>query len=194
MSPTSGTIGVRFIVVTGLPASGKTTVGRSLAREFGWPFIDKDDILETLFDTLGAATPDDRHRLSRASDVILRTIAGGMPTAVIASHWQRPELSMESGTPTDWLRDLPQGQVIEVFCDCPPEIAAQRYLARVRHPNHFDRDKTLEGLTARFEVYAAMGAFRLGRTVTVDANQPVDAPSLVRVIAEHPHQTGQEVV
>src|SRR5688572_8145929 len=42
-----------LVIVSGAPASGKTTLGRRLAAEFQLPFIGKDDIKEVLFETLG---------------------------------------------------------------------------------------------------------------------------------------------
>jgi predicted kinase len=42
-----------LIIITGLPGTGKTTLGRKLAKEFGIPFICKDDIKEILFNGLG---------------------------------------------------------------------------------------------------------------------------------------------
>ena len=42
-----------FIVVSGLPGSGKTTVARTLASLLDLPVFDKDEILEQLFDTKG---------------------------------------------------------------------------------------------------------------------------------------------
>ena len=51
------TMGARLlVVVSGLPASGKTTVGRVLSEGLSLPLIDKDAILEALFDSLGATT------------------------------------------------------------------------------------------------------------------------------------------
>src|SRR5436305_1756858 len=41
------------LIITGAPASGKTTIGRHLAADLGFPFINKDDIKEILFDTIG---------------------------------------------------------------------------------------------------------------------------------------------
>ena len=38
-----------FVVVSGLPASGKTTLAKSLALALGLRLLDKDDILESLF-------------------------------------------------------------------------------------------------------------------------------------------------
>ena len=43
----------RFVVVSGLPASGKSTLGRALAAAWALPFIDKDEILEALFEREG---------------------------------------------------------------------------------------------------------------------------------------------
>jgi hypothetical protein len=40
-----------FVVVSGLPASGKTTLARRLADGLGLPLLDKDDILDRLFET-----------------------------------------------------------------------------------------------------------------------------------------------
>jgi adenylate kinase family enzyme len=47
-----------FIIVTGLPASGKTTLAKELARRLLVPHMDKDTFLENLFlqRKTGAAT------------------------------------------------------------------------------------------------------------------------------------------
>ncbi|MEZ4215058.1 MAG: AAA family ATPase [Myxococcota bacterium] len=48
--PTAG----RLVVVTGLPASGKTSVARRLAKRLGLPVFAKDDVKEQLHDALVA--------------------------------------------------------------------------------------------------------------------------------------------
>ena len=45
----------RLLLVTGLPATGKTTLARLLARRFTAPLLAKDVIKEPLLDVLGAA-------------------------------------------------------------------------------------------------------------------------------------------
>ncbi|MEM7801123.1 MAG: AAA family ATPase, partial [Chloroflexota bacterium] len=55
------------IIVTGHPAAGKTTLAHRLAQEIGMLLIWKDQIKESLFDSLGADTVADSRRLGRAT-------------------------------------------------------------------------------------------------------------------------------
>jgi predicted kinase len=66
------TKGRRFVVVSGLPGSGKTTVGRHLAAALDLPLLDKDAILEGLFERKGIGDTAWRRALSRESDSILQ--------------------------------------------------------------------------------------------------------------------------
>src|ERR1043166_3740877 len=131
---------IPFVIVSGLPASGKTTLSRHLAPALALPLIDKDDILEGLFDTLGVGDTGWRQRLSRASDAILQRLAESSSGAVLTSFWRTPEISTHSGTPTEWSAAISQ-RMVEVYCDCDPAVAATRFSTRVRHPGHLDRAK-----------------------------------------------------
>ena len=42
-----------LIIINGAPCTGKTTLGRKLAKQLCLPFLSKDGIKEVLFDTLG---------------------------------------------------------------------------------------------------------------------------------------------
>ena len=54
-----------FIVLSGLPASGKSTLGRAVAKALRLPMLDKDELLEALFESRGIGDADWRRRLSR---------------------------------------------------------------------------------------------------------------------------------
>jgi len=78
----------RFIVVSGLPGSGKTTLARQLAPALNLPLIDKDEILDRLFDSKGVGDAKWRRTLSRESDAILQREAASLNGAVLVSFWR----------------------------------------------------------------------------------------------------------
>ncbi|MFY9825175.1 MAG: AAA family ATPase [Thermoanaerobaculia bacterium] len=174
----------RFIVISGLPASGKTTLGRRLAHALGLPLLDKDEILESLFDGLGVGNAEWRNRLSRAADVVFQRLAGQTAGAVLASFWRHPQATAESGTPTGWISTL-SGTVVEVHCVCPPAVAAERFLSRKRHDGHLDQDRRIEDLVADFVRLAALGPLGIGPLVEVDTGRAVDLDGVLRQVEEH---------
>lgn len=167
----------RFVVVSGLPGCGKSTVGRRIAPLLELALFDKDDFLEQRFEAEPKIDSDLRFRLSRQADDDLRAAAESSRGAVLVSFWRREELSTTSGTPTRWLRALPN--VIEVYCTCPPAIAAERFLARTRHQGHGDTTRNRDDLARQFKSYAALGPLRIGRLLHVDTVQPDNLDALI---------------
>lgn len=133
---------MRFcILISGLPASGKSTLGSKIAQELGLAFIDKDDYLERLFHVRGVGDVEWRRQLSRQSDTLFQTDAMAAGSVVLVSHWRPQGGSSLSGTPTGWLAQH-FTFVIELYCLCPVKVAAQRFMQRKRHPGHLDKQKT----------------------------------------------------
>ena len=166
-----------FVVMTGLPGSGKTTLGRAVAARLGLGLLDKDTMLEALFDTLGCDGLPARRQLSRAADAVLRATAEACPGAVLVSFWRRAG-SDEGGTDAGWLAGLP-GRVVEVHCRCPVEVALARFRARARHPGHHDGLRSEAALRAQFEAVAARGALGGFDLVEVDCSVPWDLERVV---------------
>ncbi len=172
----------RYIVVSGLPASGKSTVARAIAEALRLPLLDKDEILEGFFDSLGVGDPEWRNQLSRAADDELRRQACALPNAVIVSWWRHPRSASESGTPTGWLSSL-AGELVEVYCVCSPRVAAARFVSRRRHAGHLDEQKSLAALQASFEEQALLGPLKLGRLLEVDTEVALRAEELLARLA-----------
>ncbi len=59
------------IVITGLPCTGKTTIGERIATQLNIPFLHKDGFKEVLFDSLGCGDRAWSSRLSKASFELL---------------------------------------------------------------------------------------------------------------------------
>lgn len=164
----------RLIVVSGLAASGKTPVGRLLSEHLRMPLMDKDTILEALFDSLGCDNRDQRYRLSRACDEVLYALAESSGAAVLVNWWNHD-------TAPARLRAI-SPSLVEVFCDCPVEVAAARFAARRRHPGHLDElrspEEHDEGIRRMRETYR--GPLRLSEpVVTVDTSRQINPGRLV---------------
>lgn len=163
-----------LLVVSGLAASGKTTVGKALSERLSVPLLDKDTILEALFDSLGCDDRQQRHSLSRASDEVLyRLAAEASGTAVVVNWWNHDTAPARLHTISPSL--------VEVFCECPVEVAAARFVARERHRGHMDHLRTPEdheeGLQRMRETFR--GPLRLSELlVTVDTSRAVDHDAL----------------
>jgi shikimate kinase len=168
----------RFTVVSGLPGSGKSTVGQLIANALTLPLLDKDDFLEALFAPAEAVPPAMRTALSRQSDDQFIAAARELGAAVLVSFWRRVEISSTSGTPIDWLREC-DGDVVEIYCDCPPAIAAQRFRSRIRHPGHGDAAREERDLVEQLRALADFGPLMIGRTVRVDTSGAIDLPFIL---------------
>ena len=88
------------LIITGAPASGKSTLGRQLAQALGLPYLAKDLFKETLFDSLGWEDRAWSRRLGGASmELLFRTAAAlleaGQSVALESNfyaEWDTPQL------------------------------------------------------------------------------------------------------
>ena len=166
-----------FVVMSGLPASGKSRLGAALAPLLDLPLLDKDDFLEALYKRDGIGDAIWRERLSRESDDLFRAAAVSAGRAVLASYWRHPGRTDGGGTPSDWLRMLP-GPLVEIHCQCPAGLAQERFQGRTRHPGHLDAARRSDDLRVKFESYAARGPLGLGVVIPVDTTGSLDIRAL----------------
>jgi predicted kinase len=165
-----------FVVISGLAASGKTTVAEPLAQALDIPLISKDTIKEALFEAVGFGDWELSKSLSRAADSAMVRLAQDLDAAVLDNFWY-------SETVNDLLAPL-SGSIVEVFCRCDPAVALKRFEARARHPGHGDAQRDAGPMRASFFARAhKLPLGTLGPVVEVNTERPVDTDSLaVRVL------------
>jgi hypothetical protein len=158
-------------------------VARLVSHELSLPLIDKDDILESLFETRGTGDVHWRRSLSRESDELFVRQALNSGGAVLCSFWHQAGMPADSGTPTAWLGNLP-GSVVHLRCCCDPLMAARRFLARSRHAGHLDHLRFPADLTREFVALAQLGALDVEPRIDVDTEAHLDIALLIQRILE----------
>lgn len=180
--------GPLIVIVTGPPGAGKTVLGRRLSKELGFPFINKDEFKEVLFDTLGR---DNRHwfePLNAASmEILFRVLESqleaGKPvvveTAFIPKHHTARFLE---------LRDKYGFAPVQILCDTDEEILFQRFMKRIesgeRHPGHADHLTTYPQFTTllRQRGYGALNIGGLLIEVDMTELDAVEVKDLIEAI------------
>lgn len=131
-----------LVMVSGMPATGKTTLGRRLAADLGLPFFSKDELKETLFDTLGVGDRAWSRRLGAASMTLLRHIAEATASAGQAAVIEA-NFSLEYDAP--FYQDLMSRsgvRIAQVWLTASPTTIVERFEQRAaspqRHPGHVE--------------------------------------------------------
>src|SRR5690606_18803138 len=144
-----------------------------LAMQSSLALFDKDRFLEALFSIEAPRDPAKRRALSKRADSELEDAVRESSDAIVVSWWRHPSSAADTGTPTGWLREL-RGSLVEVYCECAPEIALARFRARKRHPGHMDERWASEELLAQLSEAALFGPLIVGALVKVSSEKPLN--------------------
>jgi predicted kinase len=164
-----------LVVVTGAPATGKTTVARELAAQLRLPLIAKDTIKEALFDGLGAGGLDWSRRLGEATYLSMAalvedSVAAGASLVLEGNFVRGSEFEAR-------LAALP-ARFGQVHCGAPLELLIARYGSRTRHPGHVDHERG-QALREAVESGRHEPLDLPGDTIRIDTSDPVDLEQLV---------------
>lgn len=172
------------IIVNGMPASGKSTIGSALAEVLGCPFLSKDRIKEPLADIAGPMIPS--RELGAIAMTTMWQMAGAVENGVVLDAvWLplRDRAFLEAG-----LASAGSPRVVEVWCHVDAATARERLADRydpgapVRHEVHGD----LADIQAFWDEHGAdAGPMGVGPVVRVDTTAPYDVGALVQEIASH---------
>jgi predicted kinase len=170
------------ILVNGLPAAGKTTLARALARRLRLPLFSKDVIKEAHAEVFGAHPPDGRpqrdwNRMfgAAASRTMWDLLADSACGAVLESTWPARETW---GFVTAGLESAQVERPLQIWCAVPLALARERYALRhpSRHPVHGSQLEDAEWE----QRWALATPLPIPDTLHVDTTGPAD----IEVIAD----------
>lgn len=168
------------ILINGVPASGKSTVGQGLSLQLGLPLLALDTVKEALFSELGTGDRLYNRRMGRASFAAIWALIGAFPpgSTVLVDAWfgfQPVEFLTQHATAAE------AAIACEIWCHADPAVIAQRYLDRStsRSPGHLGPEYApeLQALAARA---TPLG---LSPVIRIDTSGPANITSLAAQLA-----------
>jgi predicted kinase len=168
----------RIVLVSGPPASGKTTIARPLAERLGFALLTKDDIKETLFTSMNGVPGDAEFSrlIGSAAMELLWSLAPHCPAVVLEANFR---------TQSQYERDqvarlLTKSDIVEIYCRIPREEASRRFAERARQERHHPAHVLAEMSPDRMMEYEE--PFALSPVIEVDTQSPVDIEALAKQI------------
>ncbi|MDD9271365.1 AAA family ATPase [Paenibacillus sp. GCM10023248] len=132
-----------FVIINGLPGTGKTTLAKRLAQDVRLPLFSRDGLYETLYEAMECQHHGCPENMAPAAFALLYEVAGTLLSAgqslVTEGFFGRPELRSAEFLK---LRKASDFQPLQIMCQADGEVILSRYLQRMgrsdRHEGHRD--------------------------------------------------------
>jgi predicted kinase len=161
------------VVVTGPPASGKSTIAAGLRDFLGYPLVAKDDLKEALAGPLEIEGRDQSRMLGSAVYAAMNMLVRELTDANVS-------LIVEGNFSSDDTFTGVRARFVQVHVSAPLDLIRERLESRTdRHPVHYDAEAADEILTRAAR--GDWGPLDLdGPLLRADTSTEVDLEALAR--------------
>lgn len=193
---------MKLILIAGMPATGKSHLAAALRTAFGLPVIEKDEIKEQLFDTIGFTCYAEKRQLDVAATAVLLKLMDRLheadSSAIVVNNF-----TAEAGKTLNEFLKRDKVQAFTLFLTGEAQVLYERYYERdkkgLRHPGHAmqlryppdpdnpeEFDMTREGFDKRFLKLGMDKAGWDGPIMYIDATHPetIDTDAVIRETAK----------
>ncbi len=147
-----------LIIVSGLPGTGKTTLAKKIANEFGFVMVSMDEIKEVMWNTMGHEF--DFEFADKVGKTVFELLFHFVDLAlfkgaslVIEAHFH-PELNNDR---FNKLKEKYFIKLIQVYCDCDTEILKNRFSERMKKDSYHKGHKHVVNLYGKERVLNSLG-------------------------------------
>jgi predicted kinase len=177
-----------LLLVSGPPASGKTSTAHELAERLHLPIVSKDTFKERLYEVFGSGEeleePIERAALAILYSVAAAQLDAGVSVMAESNFDRRSDLE-----PLTELQDEHGAHIVQVHFSRPKDKLLERFVERIeegdRHPGHGDEPEDVEEVERQLEEGVWEPLELPGDLIRVDKSDPdFDVDELVRALRE----------
>ena len=158
-----------LIIVAGLPGTGKTTLAKKIADEFGFVMVSMDAIKETMWGTMGHEFEFDfADKVGKTAFELLfhfmeLSLSKGI-SLVIEAHFH-PELNNER---FNKLKEKYGVNLIQIYCDCETETLRKRFKERMGQDSYHKGHRHVISLYGEDKVLNSLGTKNKRLTINAE--------------------------